>query len=612
MLIANWLQAALLLAIFIASITGAALYLHKILSKNEDFFATVLPITLGTYLSVVVLTGIATLYSGWFQALLLVPGLAFLFIEQRRLSSGFTFKLPHFNTSYLWLVFPILYFVVRVLSAGLPQQHSDGLYYHIVAAKHWALWKQIQIEPTHPSWAQSTLIESAYGLPFLWLKAAGIETNVSAQIFSQWFQMVFGQILCVVLGVRILKTYLDPLENNNPLESSPALYFISWLCICIPCLEWTGALSKTDYTLLMFIMAGFLAAKKQSPILAGILMGFAFQTKIFALWAIVGLVVFIPPRKWLVYGTSTALASLPVLIKNYLFTKNPLFPALDHVIGPHWISSAWNQANATFVGLPRFDSQMFRWYWDVALEGKTPKLFIVLGFIASIVVLIHTLNQQSYIANNSLTKLNLFAKDLVLFNIQAMGCMAVLRPVANGRYSASATALLFFALWARIIYVSRSPVFIRRPYLAYTLLALGLLVNIPVELIYKVPAQYLFASREKYIEQFHPNYQTIKWLNENTSSDAHIYFNTDKVNFYLDRNYETITEMAKWENILSPLTNLNEVLQRLKSQGFTHAQFHFESRGYAKLEPYPQVLIDSEIRPVFQTKNEYVYDLSKL
>lgn len=614
MLLANWLQSSVLIALIVTSFAGMSLYLHRVLRGQFDFVGMVIPICLGFYLSTVMMTGIFSLYSGWFQSLLLIPGLAYALVGFRFRGNVYaTIRSTLIDPHLFWIVLPALYFLARIFSAGLPQQHSDGLYYHMVAAKQWAVWNQIRLEETHPSWAQSTLVETAYGLPFLWLKNSGLSTNVTAQIFAQWFQMLFGQLLSVLIGARILKTYLGTSSAIYRLENKYALLFVSWLCICLPCLEWTGALSKTDYTLLMFIMAGFYAVQKKHYIAAGFLMGFAFQTKIFALWAILGLLVYIPVKSWFKFGISTFVAMAPVLIKNYKFTGNPLFPALDHIIGPHWISDAWNKANATFVGLPTFNTKMFLWYWQVALEGKTPKLFLALGTFATIIILVFK-HKNKFIqqTNEKLSSNNLIIKDLIFFIVQVAGCMAILRPVANGRYSASATILLFLVLWARIIYLGRSN-YLKKNHLPVAMVfALGFLINIPVDLLIKVPRNYLFSHREKYLEQFHPNYAGLKWLNNNTSHEANIYFNTDKVNFYLDRNYEIITEMAQWETKLTKIDNLRDLLLTLKDHGFSHAQFYFESRGYAKLDPYPKKLFDSDIRPAYSNDKEYIYDLSKL
>ncbi len=196
--------------------------------------------------------------------------------------------------------------------------------------------------------------------------------------------------------------------------------------------------------------------------------------------------------------------------------------------------------------------------------------------------------------------------DLLVFFIQALLLTLVLRPVANGRYSGSTTALISLALMAQVLFL-----LVRYKYAQYALLALGLLVNIPVELIVKVPRDYLLKDRVTYIERFHPNYRLLNWLNQNTPPGANIYFNTDKVNLYLDRHYEIITEMRSWESELTHITDLPTLLARLKKHGFTHAQFHQESRGYAPIEPYPERFINAEVKPAFINGKDMVFDLLK-
>jgi hypothetical protein len=418
---------------------------------------------------------------------------------------------------------------------------------------------------------------------------------VTAQVFGQWMHFLWGQIACVVLGAMLLR------QLTEPLRSRPGLaVFAAWLCTTLPSFEWLGCLAKNDYVIMTFVLAGLLAALNKRFAVAGFFLGFSYATKVLAAWAAIALLWLVPRRKWLAYVVCASAAAAPFLLRNAVFTGNPLFPNLDNVIGPGWISSWWINHNLSFGGGPRFDPSMLTWLSTQMLHKSLPKILLGLGAAAFAYELLKR-RAVPQAARWSGMLVTLFVFPLLM-----------LRPGADGRYgnfSASLAALYLVAALLREAF--RHP--LARRYGWVFFVPLGLLVNTPLDELVKVPKNFLFAPAGKYVESFHPVYDVQKWVNETLRADERILFLAEKQQFYLDRDFETVVEMKKWEEILTPLKSPDALFARLRAMGYDYVHFSPQAGGYPiAIRPYWPAIEALERKAVFRSPTSLVFRLSDL
>lgn len=601
MLISAWAVAAFFAALASAALAGWAVaarrWVYPVLQASESDSAPVPDLAVlvacfalgaGAFLSLSILIGIAHGYNGWAQSVPVAAGLFFLarFKNERRLVLRFEGVAP---CDAIWLLFPVLYFLARIFSAGLPQQHNDALYYHLAAPKLWAELGKIALTPEHPSYAQASFWETIYGLPQFFLGTRGAFAHVATQLFGQWMHVLWGQFGVLFAGAAILRAFAPELRKRSGLT-----IFLAWLCTTLPCVEWTGGLAKNDYVAAFFAMAAVISLTAPSrgsrvppALLCGLLAGWAFATKMSAACTVVALPVLVFSlqakgarlRAFAFYALGCAIAAVPVFFRNALFTGNPFFPMFDAAIGPGWLSSWWIDHNASFGGVFKPHAAMVPWIVDRLFEKSLPKILLALGLLATahpLLVGSKTRWRERRLAH---------AKWGIFFALQLVFVAMSVRAAADGRYGGYALSLLLIFLLAPLAEAvarslsSPSPSPLQRA--VYLLVPLGLLLNSPVDLIVKVPRDYWREPAEKYVDQFHAYQESKNWMDANipavAAKESTVVALADKANFYLDVPFETFAEMKKWELVLAASADARDFLKRLKAEGyrFFFMQTHF-------------------------------------
>ncbi len=590
-LIGAWMIALPLVMLVSAAIFGYGL----IAATYSRHSKTSLVLGLGFYAGTILLTGVWGGYTGQVQTLLLAFGLAALWTYRRQTRRLLPLELPRGRDRW-WLVLPAVYFLTRLFTCGLPQQHSDPLYYHLSAPQLWVELGQIRLTADHPSFSQAALWETFYGLPQIWFGTKGAPTHVIVQLFGQWMHCLWGQGGCLLLAAALLTTLASPLEKRPGLA-----VFIAWLCTTQPVFEWLGCLAKNDYIICLFVLAAVIEVLDRRWLLTGFLMGFAYSTKVLAAWAALSILVFIPWRKWAIYFAGAAFAALPFLFRNYWWTHNPLFPNLDQVVGPHWISSWWVNHNLSFGGGPKFDPAMFGWLSGQMFQKIMPKIILAAGFLALTIELVKRRKAA-----------RLGRRRWVIFlGIQTVLIFLMLRPGADGRYgNFTAMGALIFAAACIVREAARWKPLWR--YGAPGLLALGLLINSPLDELIKIPRNYWFQPAVHYVEQFHPVYDMQAWVQANVASDDKIVFTAEKQQFYLDRPFETVVEMKKWEDVLTPIHSATQLFSVLRSLGYRYVHFSPQAGGYPiAIRPYWPEIVALSNRAAFKSPTSLIFDLRR-
>jgi 4-amino-4-deoxy-L-arabinose transferase-like glycosyltransferase len=301
------------------------------------------------------------------------------------------------------------------------------------------------------------------------------------------------------------------------------------------------------------------------------------------------------------YGTFFMLVSLivfsPWMIKNYVWTQNPLYPLYDHLFNPDKIaqfadSNAISTTQTDVIKskghLNHFSLRKILYgetWWQIALipvriffEGKdgTPQYFdgklnplllflpffafvglrrnrsilqtekkIMLGF-ASLYILFVFFEKDMRIrwitpAIPPLVLLSTFG----LHNIYSL-FLARFSPVTGKICSAVVSSLLFLMLWSNVAYIGE-------------------------QFKHVDPLSYLFGriGRDEYIEKFRHEYPTIQFANNNLSEDAKIlcFFLGNRL-YYSDRNMVFNEELFR--KTVKQARLAKTVFLGLEREGITH------------------------------------------
>jgi hypothetical protein len=608
MLITAWIIGLLATLAISGAILGWGLAARRMGAK------TVAPelLGLGLLTTASLLTGVAGGYNRIVQSALMLAGWAEFILPTSR--NFLRQRLPRWRTlstsDKLWIAFPALYFLTRFFTCGLPQQHSDPLYYHLLGPKLWAEMHQIRLTPEHPSLSQAALWETLYGIVQLWIGTLGEWAHIVSQISAQWLLMFWGQLASVLLGSAILKR-LAPQTGLRP----GLRFFVAWLCVCPPGIEWLGGLAKNDYILLTFVLSATLAMLEKEYFFAGVFVGFAYSSKVLAAWAILTLPFFVLREKQkdrfaelLRYGVGAGLAVVPILVRNIVWTKNPLFPNLDAVIGPHWINTLWINHNLSYGGGVRYNSAMWEWVGRELFHKLLPKIILVLGLSALVFENLRAKAKRNA-ASATLSRRDTFVW-IGLLIAQFTMAILMLRPIAEGRYANYVAVLwLLFAAAAFLRVRSQYPKLEKYSWPA--LFLLGLLINTPIDELVKIPKRYLFKPATQYVKDLHPLYTTFHWIDENVKPSERVVFMAEKQNFYLDRPFETVSEMKRWEEILLGIHSADQFFRELKRLGYAYVQVTPDTGGYPpEIRPYWSEIVARRKSAVFESPASLIFRIS--
>lgn len=359
-----------------------------------------------------------------------------------------------------------------------------------------------------------------------------------------------------------------------------------------PVFEWTGGLAKTDYFLALLTVTGVLALLEKKWFFTGLLLGFAYATKAFAFWSILALPIVVPIRFWALTISGIFVGAAPILARNLIFLGNPFFPALDHFLGPGWLSQRWIQANASFVGAPSFSKSLS---WLGREIFSKPLSIVNFGILLAVLPMIRKEKRG--------TKLFLFVL------VQLIIAVSVLKSAAEGRYlgpSLICGALLGYGL------LLKNPLFSRKnSRISQAFLLLGLWVNIPLDVLIKLPRDFWFNNADLYIEKFLPIYGWQKWANENLPKTAKLVSLNEKLNYYLDFKTDNAVEMKAWEDLIEN-SSAQRLVEVLKSRGVDYLHYYPKTSGYTAWYSLPRDIDDLNSACVLCTADSKIIDLKML
>jgi len=388
------------------------------------------------------------------------------------------------------------------------------------------------------------------------------------------------------------------------------LFFLS-----IPIIVKLSITVYVDLGLIFFSTASLLSLLKwiegnyrlRFLVISAVSCGLAMGTKYNSLVALFLLTLFVPfvysrynqaenPGLFKVVGHAGFFALIallvfsPWMIKNYIWTNNPIFPLYDHWFNPQ------NVTLQSSLSLFKIRSYIYHEsWWEIALlpvriffqgqdgnpqyfDGKLNPFLLLLPFLA-----FYRIRSDSYVLRTEKKILLAFAALFFAFaffssSLRVRYIAPIIPPLV---------ILSVFGLKKLSDMVKEFSSTDHRK-IGWTIVFLIILFSLCLNAYYIItqykyvrPFEYLNGSltRHEYIETFRKEYPAMRYINEHLSSDARVlFFYLGNRGYYCDRNY--LFDMQKgvsmlWE-IVKKSNSSEEVLTELKKMGVTHLFIRYD------------------------------------
>jgi hypothetical protein len=284
----------------------------------------------------------------WFFGVLLLPG--FMGLEwggaAQKIRTLFSRRFALFSF-LVFLAVSALFFH----GAMIPNQSQDVLSYHLYAPWRWWQEGRIFFDPHYPHlfWASSW--EYLYFWAFALVGDSGARL-IGSLVFSQGIHAAlgYGGSCLVIYGIL------------RELGVKPAWRWLGALMACtVYPLLWTVWLAKNDFGALFWCLGSAYLLVRRRPLSSGWSAGMAMAAK----FSVVFFVFFLPFSSFFLEGekrekfrraglvlAGLSLALLPFLLRNLLFTGNPLFPLFSSLFGGAAVSDSMQRFSYAALGAP--------------------------------------------------------------------------------------------------------------------------------------------------------------------------------------------------------------------------------------------------------------------
>jgi len=280
----------------------------------------------------------------------------------------------------------------------------------------------------------------------------------------------------------------------------------------------------------------------------------------------------------------------PWMIRNYLWTNNPVFPLNDHWFNPQ------NAMNSQTVGLFTYRSLVYHeTWWQMALlpvriffqgqdgnpqyfDGKLNPFLLFLPFFA-----FYRIRRDPKVIRNEKKIMLIFGVLFFAFAFFTTGLrIRYISPIIPPLVILSVLGLRKMVEAARK-FSSQS---VRKMGLAIILLMLSFTLSLNAHYIlgqyeYVDPSSYLSGTltRDGYIEKYRLEYPNMRYINENLPPDARILFiYIGNRGYYCDREY--VFDMNRNRSTLRQLVKMSDkpekIVSGLKEMGITHLLINYD------------------------------------
>lgn len=257
------------------------------------------------------------------------------------------------NSSYsqklargIW-VFLGLIVCLRMLRALHPWGQSDPLFYQLLAPRIWIDHGKIELTQI-PVLLQSSYWEYLHIWSMRLVSSEPGRGLIESQILAQLTHVFFGYLGSAILVYELIRRRL----NQDPLTAAVS----ALLAVSMRDLLWVSFLAKNDWGVCVWLLAGLNLSFSGSPFLGGIFLGCAVFGKLTNAYLVLALiaafVVVQRPRvqALAVLLSGSILAGLPYLSRNFLMTRNPVFPFYDRFFQSGLLSLSWRSTYDFYEG----------------------------------------------------------------------------------------------------------------------------------------------------------------------------------------------------------------------------------------------------------------------
>ncbi len=232
---------------------------------------------------------------------------------------------------------------VRMLQAFLAHGTSDPALYHLLAPRLWFDRGEIYFSQDAPITFQASYWEYLFLWGNLLLGGPVGKGLIEGQLFGQWTHVFFGG------GGLILALwyFLGDFFKNRLALGLVLFCGISWTSLAS-----IAVIAKNDWGAIFWVVSGSVLLLDEAKIesiwnciLGGLILGVAFVSKLtlgvwifsfLLFWEIFGIRV--RGRALFYVFVGLAAGVLPIFVRNYVATGNPVFPTLNFIFASPWLA----------------------------------------------------------------------------------------------------------------------------------------------------------------------------------------------------------------------------------------------------------------------------------
>ncbi len=424
-------------------------------------------------------------------------------LKKQSLSLG---KLEKFVGGFL-----LLYIAINWMRATVPGSLIDSMSYHMGAPKEWTLFSSgPSFNPSNPGTFLACYFEYFYYAIFLPFKPLMEYLRFLPTDGFEYFSMVMlmlGQYISSFFGIILIPFLILKLFAKQRLFS----FFLILFILGLRDINWSWTSPKNEPLPLYYALLGWYCLKEYLPLFprhkniwffSFAIIGIGLGVKLTNVYVLLPALLFLAlinyktilkyPRKDLVntlllIGLAWAITILPLLVRNYLETGNPIFPipnplfTTDYAAAPFLAECSRYSAGSNLT----------------ATINKLGVLYKSLPALSVFVLLSLVFATRSYA---------LFFLALTFFLAKKTG------DVGNWRYFP--TLIFFLAIWAEEFFTAIQKSKFKKPIL-YTLAITTLAFShFEIERVFKYPKKYLSKTTKEVIlseapwKEFLPVYES--------------------------------------------------------------------------------------------------------
>jgi hypothetical protein len=496
------------------------------------------------------------------------------------------FKRP--AVEYLVFIFPLIY-------ACLPPSFYDSLAYHLGIPN---LYLQ-----NHGFVAAPQLF---YANTFIYYEVSLIPAVFAGDLAPRLFHFLMGMLL-ILSAMDFAVRFFDLKKRHIPLLAIVSMPMSIFLLTAV----------KNDLLSALFILCGIRCFMEDKKYLSALFWGFSLGIKytnaiplaIFLLFQLIQTIKNKRPRfgvyvkQMIIFGIIACAVLVPLLVKNYKFTGNPVFPFFHR----------------------HFENKIQ--YWDASrftlLEKDAKKLFQSAGDVLKFPL---TISFEELGSGGVVGPLYLMLLPFLLVKRPKRLMLlffALLTLLVGGNFKLSTRvwyiAFLFLAIYAAAAYETVSQKIM--PVLFYIIIGFNLVTAFGLhEYLYR--SYNLFAGQmtaEQYKGAAFPAYKGISYVNENAPPGSRALLVGEARGYYLQRPYTVSSgyDYSILRKYLEKSEDAGAFIKALKAEGIEYIIFN--APEFNRLQTDYQRLTEGEhkraleylkrLTPVFQDKDGGIYVL---